>query len=213
VSEWQVDQAIALALPLIGPIQVGVDPAWMGDDASGIHARKGGVSLLHESHHGLDPVLVANRAMSLVNGLAKEHKADWRSIIVAVDTIGIGAGVYAVLAHAGYRAVAVNVCTESPDPEDTPNLRSALWFDMADALGGKQVSLSLLSRDWQLELKRQLLAPKYSMNKKGQRVVEEKIVTKSRIGRSPDDADAMLLAYSNVNAMADRVAGRIQVPQ
>lgn len=213
ISEWQVDRAIALTLPLIGPVQVGVDPAWMGDDASGIHARKGGVSIAHESHYGLDPVQLAARVESVVNALARTHKLDPRQIVVAVDTIGIGAGVYAVLLHAGYRAAAVNVCSESPDPEDTPNLRSALWFGMQEALGNGEVSLALLSRDVQNELKRQLLAPKYAMDKRGRRVVEEKAITKAAIGRSPDDADAFLLAYANVNAMPDRVAGRVQVPR
>ena len=44
-------------------------------------------------------------------------------------------------------------------------------------------------------LKLQALAPKWKMGPKGQRVVEKKEETKKRIGHSPDDMDAMNLAY------------------
>jgi hypothetical protein len=39
------------------------------------------------------------------------------------------------------------------------------------------------------------MAPTWKPNPAGQRVVEEKLKTKEKIGRSPDDMDALNLAY------------------
>ena len=47
-------------------------------------------------------------------------------------------------------------------------------------------------------LGRQLLAPTWSLDSEGGRVVEAKAETKRRIGRSPDDADALNLACATV---------------
>ena len=44
-------------------------------------------------------------------------------------------------------------------------------------------------------MKLQALAPKWKLDSAGRRVVEPKDVTKEKIGRSPDDMDAVNLAY------------------
>ena len=44
-------------------------------------------------------------------------------------------------------------------------------------------------------LKQQSMAPTWALNSSGQRVVEAKVETKKRLGRSPDGLDSMNLAY------------------
>jgi hypothetical protein len=48
---------------------------------------------------------------------------------------------------------------------------------------------------------------------RGQRVVEKKEDTKARLKRSPDEADAVLLAYSNVSPGVERIVGRLPIPR
>jgi hypothetical protein len=52
----------------------------------------------------------------------------------------------------------------------------------------------------------------YWIDVRGRRVVEPKDETKKRLGRSPDSADAALLAFANVGPTDERVMGRIVVP-
>ena len=51
------------------------------------------------------------------------------------------------------------------------------------------------------ELTAQLSTRKYSINSRGQLIIEDKASYKKRIGRSPDRADALILAFSS-NARA-----------
>ena len=52
-----------------------------------------------------------------------------------------------------------------------------------------------LGRKDRARLRQQLLAPTWDPDKSGRRKVEPKEDTKEKLGRSPDDADAMNLAY------------------
>jgi hypothetical protein len=63
----------------------------------------------------------------------------------------------------------------------------------------------MLSREAILELKRQALAPTWKVDGQGRRVVESKDETKKRIKRSPDDMDALNLAYAPVIRSTDLI--------
>jgi hypothetical protein len=68
-----------------------------------------------------------------------------------------------------------------------------------------KVHLGWLPIGTQRRLKQQLLAPEWELNGIGQRVVEEKKVTKAKIGRSPDLADSLNLCFYNVVASVPTV--------
>ena len=57
------------------------------------------------------------------------------------------------------------------------------------------MDLSRLPKDVLLRLRNQACAPQWKMDGQGRRVVEPKEQTKEKIGRSPDDVDALNLAY------------------
>jgi hypothetical protein len=57
------------------------------------------------------------------------------------------------------------------------------------------VYLGELDRATRRRLKQQLLAPAWDLDTAGRRVVEKKAETKRKLGRSPDTADALNLAY------------------
>jgi hypothetical protein len=60
-------------------------------------------------------------------------------------------------------------------------------------------------------LRRQVIAPTYRLDSQGRRVVEAKADTKRRLGRSPDDADALNLAFA-LSRYVMRGAGPAYLP-
>lgn len=213
--EYLFDEACSRSLPLKGPLQIGVDPAWFGDDESAMHVRKGGVSLHHEAFQGQDTVKQVDRAESLALtwGSAFGMVDPRQEVIIAVDAVGIGAGVFDQLRARGFRrVVAVNTVRVLSEREDYPNLRSALWFGFASECKRGNIALGNLPKPVLADLRRELTAPVYEMDVRGRRLVEPKDVTKERIGRSPDNADALLLAYANVGGQEERSVGQVEVP-
>jgi len=119
---------------------------------------------------------------------------------IKVDTIGVGWGVVGRLKelraegrHA-CEVVAVNVGAAASNPTRFPRLRDQLWWEVGRELsraGGwdlGEVDDTTIS---------QLIAPTYQRDSAGRIRVESKPDTKKRLklNRSPDDADALLLAY------------------
>jgi hypothetical protein len=118
--------------------------------------------------------------------------------VIKVDVIGIGWGVagrleelYLEGKHTA-RVVKVNVGMASTDPTRYPKLRDQLWFEIAGELTiGGGWDLSGLDEGTVA----QLCAVRRVPDSAGRRKVEPKDATKERLHRSPDDADALILAY------------------
>ena len=117
---------------------------------------------------------------------------------VKVDRTGVGQGVTDRLRELEQAkehpamVVGVMVGSASSKPERFPRLRDQIWWEI-----GRD-----LSEDGAWDLSEiddrtvaQLIAPHYSLDSSGRIKVEKKDETKKRIGRSPDDADALLLAF------------------
>ena len=117
---------------------------------------------------------------------------------VKVDSVGIGWGVAGHLRRMGEEGkhaaqiVKVNVGSASTNPVRFPRLRDEIWWEV----GRKHSEFGT----WDLadiddKTAADLLAPKWKPNARGQIEVEKKDETKKRLGRSPDDGDALLLAF------------------
>lgn len=181
----------------------GVDCARFGDDYTAIHFRIGPVSLHHEAHNGWDAAQVVGRLKELCSEWAAAanelresglQRIEPEEILVNVDEDGLGGA--GVVDHAGgYNFRGVSAASTELCGDEYPNLRSMLWFNAADRARKGRLSLAGLDRDSLGRLQQQLLAPVYKLNGQGQRVVEPKEETKLKLGRSPDDADGMNLAY------------------
>ncbi|MDB5716354.1 MAG: hypothetical protein JWO15_3751 [Sphingomonadales bacterium] len=118
---------------------------------------------------------------------------------VKIDIGGIGWGIAASLRAAldvaglsQINVVPVNFGWAATDPMRLKNVRAELWWDI-----GRQ-----LSQDHAWDLKAvdettiaQLLTPRWSADKVGRIVIESKEDVIKRTGRSPDEADALLLAF------------------
>jgi hypothetical protein len=207
--EWVFEQAAVRILPESGPLQVGCDVARFGDDFTAIHVRRGGVSLHHEAANGWSVVQTAERLRQVAYEHATRAEIDPRRVPLAVDDVGVGGGVVDLLWANGWNAIGINVARAAPDPEEYPNLRSAIWFGLADEAAKGNLSFSQLPAHVLAELRRELTAPTYTLDVRGRRQVESKEQTKERLKRSTDNADALLLAYATVTAVGERIAGRI----
>jgi hypothetical protein len=117
---------------------------------------------------------------------------------VKIDVIGIGWGVVGrlrELRRAGRftaEIVAVDVRAASYAPQKYHRLRDQLWWEI-----GRELSRS---HGWDLSALDdssvdQLISPTWDPDSSGRVVVEPKSQTRKRLKRSPDDADALLLAF------------------
>jgi hypothetical protein len=130
--------------------------------------------------------------------MAIEAIIETGATMIKIDSIGVGFGVGGHLRselkkrHVRCTVVMVNVSQASSQPKRFKNLRSQLWWEVGrEGVTGGLIALGDIDDD----TLSQLVEPKYSKNTLGQIVVEPKEDIISRLGRSPDDADALLLAF------------------
>jgi hypothetical protein len=177
----------------LAPVELGVDLGAGGDETV-IRERRGLRVGREWRSREKDPVKVVNTIVAAIR--------DSKAATVKVDSIGIGWGIVGTLrerrASGEHNAeiIGVNVSEASTEPDKFARLRSQIWWQI-----GRQLSedrgwdLSELDSDDRERLVSQLTAPKYSLDASGRIVVEPKAETRKRIGRSPDNADALLLAF------------------
>ena len=172
------------------PVELGVDVG-AGGDWTVVRERRGVVA--GRTWRALTP------DPAEATGLIMEAIRETGATAVKVDAIGIGWGIVGMLEEAlstnGDRAAptihAVNVGTAALNPERFPKLRDQMWWEL-----GRELSQS---GGWDLAglddtTTAQLIAPRYKLFS-GRVKIEPKDDTRKRLGRSPDDADALLLAY------------------
>lgn len=130
---------------------------------------------------------------------------------IKVDAIGVGFGVGGHLRrelknmNSKCRVVMVSVGERSDQPKRFKNLRSQIWWEVGrEAINDGSICLAEIDD----ETLGELVAPKYHKNSVGQIVVEPKEDTKQRLGRSPDNADAFLLARYVGRHGTGRTTGR-----
>jgi hypothetical protein len=191
---WQEAEVAHLPEPDDIPPEIGCDVARFGDDFTSAHARHGSVSLEHKTGNGLS----TSETAGLLKRMADEHGhragIEGRKVLVKIDDDGVGGGV--VDQADGYNFVGISGAAVALEPDGYPNRRSEMWFATAERAVDGRLSLARLDSATRMELRRQALAPRWKVDNQGRRVVEPKEETKKRIKRSPDDMDAVNLAYA-----------------
>lgn len=197
-TDFVVDNVIYNVLPydFTEPITIGVDVARFGSDFSAFCVRQGGRVLELFEVNGLDTVSVTAKAIDLAKKYSERTEVPAQAIDIAVDVIGIGAGVFDNLINAGYNAHEVNVSERAWNADTYGNLRSELWFEVYNLFLEGKVSLGNIGSTTIFDLKKQLVAPLFVYDKSGRRLVEPKDDTKKRLERSPDLADALMLSFA-----------------
>jgi hypothetical protein len=182
--EWTAEQLL--------PVEIGFDVG-AGGDAAVLRERRGVKTGRTERYHTSDSSELIGHAVQFINLTGATR--------IKVDVIGVGwavAGRLEELRGEGvHRAevVKVNVGEASTNPKRFPRLRDQLWWEVGrELIMSQAVDLADLD-DVTIA---QLIAPLWKPDSAGRIQVEKKADTKARIHRSPDDADAWLLAYAEI---------------
>lgn len=179
-----------------GPLQIGVDPARYGDDRSAIIRRRGRSAFKVQTHSKINTMELAGIVHSIIKNEAPAQ--------VAIDVVGLGAGVYDRLIELGHKdiVVAVNAGSAALDPERYLNKRAEMWWEMRNWLAG-DLPVSIPDSD---ELHSDLCAPFYKYNSQQRRQLESKDEIKKRGLRSPDTADCLALTFAEPIKIKKKVA-------
>lgn len=169
------------------PVVVSCDPARFGSDETVIAVRRGPRVRIARTITRKDLMTTAGEILRIARA---ENHAGHEAPVIVVDDIGIGGGLVDRLREVGEFTVrAFNGSASPRSATEYPNARSQAWFDVAE-------QLDALDLDEDEQLAADLVAPTYKIDSQGRRVVEPKSETKKRLGRSPDRADAVLMAFA-----------------
>lgn len=184
-----------------GGLRVGVDVARFGDDKTSIVFRRGRVLLKVVRASKLDVVEVASRVHLEIQAFRETPEQ------IAVDTIGIGAGVADILRgyYPGARSIHPGLARSYVQQGSTSivvdvnaalrmgngqhyNLRAFMWSEMREWLKGASIP-----NDPDLHV--DLTALRYEF-RGGELLLEAKDEAKKRGVKSPDDGDAIALTFA-----------------
>ena len=195
---------------LDGELTIGLDVARFGDDKTCCVTRQGAVVLEALERSGLSTLRSAELALDAAERWAAKFPETRpqdasigpprgnlhpKRVDIRTDDAGVGGGVTDQIRARGYRCTPCLGAHAAKDQRLYPNRRSESWFELAEAAMAGRVSFARLPRDVQAELKNQLLGVTYTLDTRGRRVVEPKDRTKARLKKSPDLADAVMLAF------------------
>ena len=170
-----------------GKLKIGVDPARFGDDESAIIRRRNRAAYKITTYRKINLMELTGHIVVII----KTERPDQ----VAIDIGGLGAGVYDRLIELGYGdiVVAVNFGGTASNPVKYVNKRSEMWAEMGAWLEDDVMPVMIPDDDI---LTTDLETPLYSYDSNGRLVLEKKADMKTRIGRSPDRADALALTFA-----------------
>ena len=192
----------------MGPTIIGVDPARGGGDSTGIIDRQG---------RALGKQICERWDISDLTVLAARVGAEIRRLqpkAVAIDTTGVGAGLYDILKAAGFGKIihSVSFGAQAIEPKRYVNRRAEIWDHMREWFDTPSVPVSIPDDDL---LHVDLTAPRWDEGTKfvGERLqLEAKEHIKQRLGISPDLGDASALTFALPAVLASQL-GPAQRPK
>lgn len=174
-----------LRIPLTDPVVWGIDVGGRGGDGDeSILARRYGnrISDVTVIPRG-DPSHIANWISRTYQCASTKDKP----VLIFVDVIGIGAGVYSRLKELRLPVREVIASTKSYDPKRYHNKRAELYCNFRDMLDSR-----LLKLPNDEVLKDNLLSIEYFFDKKG----AYQLIPKSKMIKSPDRSDAVVFTFA-----------------
>ena len=171
------------------PVILAVDPARFGPDETMVAVRQGGTLRELIGWRGKSTIESEERVRREAARLRAELEV---SVHVVVDEIGIGAGLYDRLSVCNeITASPFNSARSAGDPERFANQRAEAFWTLRQLLEGGLVSLPDDDR-----LREELVQTRWGITSSGLIKIEKKDDLKARLGRSPDRADAVAMAFS-----------------
>jgi len=171
------------------PKVAGLDVARFGNDRSALVVRRGGEIIHLESWGQFDVVQTAGRVIDRFRAGLFDA--------IAVDSIGVGAGVADILNNNGIPTAMVQVNEKARNTERFHSLRDELWWSLREWFeeGACCVSRGLME-DKKQELLKDIQDIHYSYSPTNKIKIESKDEMKKRLNLSPDIGDALCLTFS-----------------
>ena len=168
------------------PTILGIDVAGGGSDMTVVRQRRGDQALKQWSTSLADSEDLVSWILRIV--------AETGAKVIRIDSTGLGWGIVGSLRkQASWITVVAINASAKPSQERFLNSRAEMWWKGREMLEAGLLDLS--GAEDTDTLLAQLSAPKWHLNSRGKIVIEEKAEVKKRMGRSPDNADALLLAF------------------
>lgn len=189
--DW-IEAASSSAKESVGRVSIGIDVAGPGEDETVMVARRGPRVILNKAWANPDP---------RGDIMAELKKFDRNDIaVINVDSAGIGWGMFTHLRDEyKEQVVPINV-GESPSnrkaSEKYVNLKAELYWGLRERFKVGEIAGELDG-----PTRKQLSTIRYGPNSKGKTEIESKEDMRKRGVRSPDRAEAIMLAFADVNQM------------
>ena len=191
VQRWKDWQEKGSPEP-IGRRIVGVDVAREGGDNTCIAIRQGEVTQEIRQYSKADTMETTGHVVAAVS-------VDPDNTTPIVDVIGVGGGVVDRLRELEVDVVPFNAAGSAQGLVDATgefgfrNLRAAAWWKMRELLDPSRRSTIMLPDSENLLA--DLTAPRWRVLSQGKIQIEDKDDIRKRLGRSPDEGDAVVMAH------------------
>ena len=200
IGEGTVDEAMGRVLvPEIydnAPRVLGIDVARFGTDDSVIVRRQGRKVWEPQVFKGLSTMELVGQAIRVIDDFAPQA--------VFIDETGVGAGVVDRLKELGYKINGVDFGSKANNTNKYANRRSEMWGEMGEWLKGADIPKDRA-------LRQDLIAPTYTLNNRGQILLEKKENIKKRGLPSPDRADALAVTFADkVRTVQPLISGQLR---
>ena len=164
------------------PVELGIDVGG-GQDKSTVCLRRGPVARIIRRSTNPDTMQTLGAAIrDLEQNGATQAK---------IDNIGIGKGAADRALELGKPIIGVNVGEGAADGTAFANLKAEIFWQLREVFQNGEIDLDPADED----LAAQLAALRYKVTSSGKILMESKKEMRKREGRSPDDADALALAF------------------
>ncbi len=198
-DRWQTDGAKGLRMTALG-----VDVAQGGGDRTVLAPRYGAWFAEPVERAGTDTPDAPS-----VAGLIATYRRDGAAVVVDVGG-GYGGGVVAYLkdnetAAAGFNGAAASNRRTADGELAFVNRRAEAWWRLREALDPGQEGSSPVALPPDRGLRADLTAPRWKLTPRGIQIEAKDEIVK-RLGRSPDKGDAVVMAWSEGQALAEKKA-------
>lgn len=182
-------------------LRAAVDPAGEGSDKTALVVRRGKVVTRIDTWHEPDPMANVGRIEEVLRDegfvtapeFEEEHgrHADHAQIpMVVVDTSGLGHGIGGRLKERQFNVGSFKAGMQANDPDQYRDAKAEAFYGLRRRFEQDRIALP---QDEALFA--ELLATEYTQGSDGRLKVRPKSEIRERLGRSPDRADALAMAY------------------
>ncbi|WP_019420177.1 DEAD/DEAH box helicase family protein [Paenibacillus sp. OSY-SE] len=198
----------SLLVPESAPLEIGVDVARFGDDETDIVPRIGNLVPFIRSYTKQDTMFTAGWVIATAKELMRTYGRP--RCTVKIDDDGVGGGVTdrvrEVVREEGLYIDVIDCHNggKANDHDHYENWGTEAWATVRDLLQAGDIQIPNDE-----DLIGQLSTRKYSITSKGRIILESKQDMKKRGLRSPDRADALVLAFAKSGAVIDPAAASL----